>query len=570
MNTYQRDKFLIPNEPARFMRSDMDELLSYAAKCGASDITMQTNEFVFAEVFGKFYPLTRHKMSNTEVEEFSCKLYGSESARAIIKDQRDLDGAYEVKLSRSEKYRFRYNITACQSEGNDGIQLTCRTIPVMPPDIKTMKVADILIKNFAPKQGIICVTGATGSGKSTLLAGVIRNVAEDPEGHKKILTYESPIEFIYDDVIKPTTIISQSEIPKHLPDFAHAIRNALRRKPSIILIGEARDAETIGEAITASMTGHLVYTTVHSNGVADTIRRMVNAFPEGERNSRAVDLVSSLKMIVSQMLLPSTDGKRVALREYLIFDQDILEELMEAGVENLTQVTRKIVKLKGQTFYQDAKNKFEEGILGEDQFNIVKQMNKGVDKDVQEITKHNIEKITHQVKNIKKVDELDALDILDIPAPSKILPEELKNLMKEMNAEYQEKENISIQTIDKDKLLEQDKQEPLLNDVVLNDIESKNTKAENVEMKEKLNEISENPIPISTVEPANKVADDELDDIFAHISQKHKNDEILGLSSVKKKTKHKTEKNKTKIEEKHEETHEEDWEDFTEDEGKKK
>jgi defect-in-organelle-trafficking protein DotB len=209
-------------------------------------------------------------------------------------------------------------------------------------------------------------------------------MAEDKLSNRKILTYEAPIEFVYDEVDKPSTIICQTEIGRHLKTFADGVRNALRRKPMVILVGEARDAETIGECVTASMTGHLTYSTVHSNGVADTIRRMVNVFPDGEKHSRAIDIVTSLKMIVSQMLVPSTDGRRVALREYMIFNEVIVDALLAGGVDNMTQSARQLVKKYGQTFLADATTKFKEGRIDKYEFNKIKALSKGMDRDVGE------------------------------------------------------------------------------------------------------------------------------------------------------------------------------------------
>ena len=142
-----------------------------------------------------------------------------------------------------------------------------------------MNLPQTILDAIEPEQGVVYITGATGSGKSTLLASIIRDIAENAESHRKILTYESPIEFVYDTVEKTSSIVSQSEIPRHLPSFAAGVRNALRRKPRLILVGEARDPETISAVMEAAMTGHPVYTTLHSNGVAETMRRLVTTFP---------------------------------------------------------------------------------------------------------------------------------------------------------------------------------------------------------------------------------------------------------------------------------------------------
>ena len=166
-----------------------------------------------------------------------------------------------------------------------------------------------------------------------MLASIIRSITENAESHRKILTYEAPIEFVFDNVEKISSIVSQSEIPRHLPSFAAGVRNALRRKPRLILVGEARDAETISAVMEAAMTGHPVYTTLHSNNVAETIRRLVITFPAEERQGRTIDIIETVRLIISQRLLPTIDGKRVALREYLIFDEKIIAVRIPVKVE---------------------------------------------------------------------------------------------------------------------------------------------------------------------------------------------------------------------------------------------
>lgn len=378
--------YMFEDEPARFDKRDLERLLVHCVKHNVSDLTLQTNEKVWVEIYGKLYQITKHKLNTPEMNNITNLLYGDESAITKLSSGTDLDWAYEVKPDRATRLRFRLNATNCSVLGNNGIQITVRTIPGVPPELSKMSVEKEIIENMTPKQGLVLVTGATGSGKSTLLSAVLRHVCEDPNGNRKILTYEHPIEFVYDDVHKPSTVVSQSEVGRHLPSFAAGVRNALRRKPMIILIGEARDAETIGEAVTASMTGHLVYSTVHSNGVADTVRRMVNVFPEGEKHARAIDIISSLKLIVSQMLIPSTDGKRVALREYLVFTDEVVDQMIEGGVNNLTLLTRKLVKKHGQTFLMDATNKFNAGIISEREFRKIKALTDGMNKDVEEYT----------------------------------------------------------------------------------------------------------------------------------------------------------------------------------------
>jgi defect-in-organelle-trafficking protein DotB len=373
-------EFLYPQEPIRLTTDSMDAILMHAAKVGASDITFQTNEPIYAEIYGKLVKITRRRLANTEVGEIINSMYGP-NGTAQIMSGKDVDTHYEIRPNRSDRYRFRINGTGCQVEGHDGMQITARTIPSDPPKLASMNLPQVILDALSPEQGVVYVTGATGSGKSTLLSAIIRSIAEDPESHRKILTYEAPIEFVYDSVEKTSAIVSQSEIPRHLPSFAAGVRNALRRKPRLILVGEARDAETIGAVMEAAMTGHPVYTTLHSNGVAETMRRLVTTFPSEERQGRTIDIIETIRLVVSQRLVPTVDGKRVALREYLVFDEKVRDILLETDLTNITNAVRKLVREKGRTMVADAKEKFDAGIITERQYRVLAELEKREDKD---------------------------------------------------------------------------------------------------------------------------------------------------------------------------------------------
>lgn len=385
----------------------MESFFAWASQTGASDITIQTNENIVLAIYGKNYRVTRRRLTNTEVQDLISGMYKGEGAKAVLSGNSDIDFPYQLKPSRDELYRYRVNATPIYTDGQRGIQITARTIPDKPPLLATLNVEEDILLNMAPKQGMIVVTGATGSGKSTLLASIIRDLAEEPEGHRKILTYESPIEYVYDSIDKPTTIIAQTEVPGHLPSFTAGTRNSLRRAPSIILVGEARDAETIGEAVTASMTGHLLYSTVHSTGFADTIRRMVNVFPEAERNARATDIVTALRMVISQRLVPSTDGKRVALREYVIMNEDIVDIILGGQMDNLTNSCRRVLREHGRSFVQDARTKFAEGRITEKTLKEIEMGARAEDRDA----------ITEVRRNTETAEKGQALasDVLPVP-----------------------------------------------------------------------------------------------------------------------------------------------------------
>ncbi len=372
---------LMPNEPVRFTPTHLSHLLAFCNTLNASDITIQTNEPIFAEVYGRLLRVTNRKLSNTEVGELLNAIYGPNGTTQILSGA-DVDTHYEFQLSRTERFRYRVNGTGCQVEGHDGIQITLRAIPSTPPKLEDLNLEPELVEALAPPQGIIYVTGATGSGKTTLLASIIRDIVEKEEGNRKVLTYESPIEFVYDAVEKPSSVVSQSEIPRHLPTFAAGVRNSLRRKPRLILVGESRDAETISASLEAALTGHPVYTTLHANGVAETMRRLITSFPSEERHGRTIDIVETIRVAVWQQLVPTVEGKRVALREFLIFNDNIRDILLESELENVTAVTRKLLKEYGQPMAVDAKKKFDAGIISERDYKLLVTSSKRADQDV--------------------------------------------------------------------------------------------------------------------------------------------------------------------------------------------
>lgn len=367
--------YLYPQEPVRLTIDVVNEILMHCVKLGASDVTLQTSEPIYSEFFGRLNRVTRRRLSNTEVSEIINAMYGP-NATAIIMSGKDIDTHYEIRPNRSERYRFRINGTGCQVEGHDAIQITARTIPTDPPKLASLSLAPAILDALAPEQGVVYVTGATGSGKSTLLAAIIRNIVEDSESHRKVLTYEAPIEFVFDSVDKVSSIVSQSEIPRHLPSFAAGVRNALRRKPRLILVGEARDPETISAVMEAAMTGHPVYTTLHSNSVAETLRRLVITFPQEERQGRTIDIIETVRLVISQRLVPTVDGKRIALREYLVFDEKIRDILLETDLTNITNVIRQLVREHGQPLVKDAEEKFKAGLISERQLFIIAEQTK--------------------------------------------------------------------------------------------------------------------------------------------------------------------------------------------------
>jgi len=351
-----------PNEPLRIGEDHLDDLLLWCSQQKASDTSLQTDRPVYIEVDGILFPVTRRPLDSADMANILSRIYGAD-ALAKLASGRDLDLSYEVRPDRNTRIRFRTNITAILSRGRDSVQVTLRTLPNLPPTLKDLGIEEKIIENWSPRQGLVLVTGPTGSGKSTLLAAGCRMLIERDHGCGKMLTYEAPIEYVYDAILGPRSLVAQSEIPRHLPSFAAGVRNALRRKPNIILVGEARDRETVSAAIEAGQTGHLVFSTVHTIGVAATVRRMISVFDPAERTERAFAMMETLRMIVTQALVPRVGGGRVGLREFLVFDENVREILLDLPIEKWTSETQRLLLRYGQTMEQTSTKAFKEGII---------------------------------------------------------------------------------------------------------------------------------------------------------------------------------------------------------------
>ncbi|MBL8637463.1 MAG: Flp pilus assembly complex ATPase component TadA [Alphaproteobacteria bacterium] len=351
-----------PDEPGRFTEDHVDSFLLWCIKKGSSDISIQTDRPVYTEVHGILYPATYRPLDAADMAVFLHKIYGPD-ALARLASGTDLDVSYEIRPDRYSRSRFRVNITPILARGRDAAQITMRVLPAEPPRMADLNVEQQIIDSWAPRQGMVVITGPTGSGKTTLLAAGIRMLLERPFGCGKILTYEAPIEFTYDTIHSPRSLVAQSEIHRHLPDFAAGVRNALRRKPQIILVGEARDRETISSAIEAAQTGHAVYTTTHTTGVASTVRRMISAFDKQERSERAYALMETLRLIVTQALVPRKNGGRIGVREWMVFPDEIREKLLDMDYEHWTPEIQRMIPFYGQTMMKSANLVFDKGII---------------------------------------------------------------------------------------------------------------------------------------------------------------------------------------------------------------
>jgi len=351
-----------PDEPPRLREEHVDELLMWAVEKKTSDITLQTDRPVYLEIDGVLHPATRRPFDSADMASALNRIYGPD-ALAKLAAGKDLDVSYEVKLDRNQRVRFRVNITAILSRGRDAVQITLRVLPSLPPTLSDLGIEPEIVEAWAPRQGLVLITGPTGSGKSTLLAAGNRMLIERAQGCGKMLTYEAPIEYVYDSILGPRSLVAQTEVPRHIPTFAAGVRNALRRKPNIILVGEARDRETVAAAIEAAQTGHTVYSTAHTIGVAATIRRMVSVFEPAERTERAYALMETLRLVVTQALVPKVGGGRVGVREYLVFSDELRERMLETPLERWTAEAQRLVVQFGRTMEKSAQRAYDAGLI---------------------------------------------------------------------------------------------------------------------------------------------------------------------------------------------------------------
>jgi len=253
---------------------------------------------------GQLRPAIDQVLNN---EQFLALLYEimSEAQRLDFEENHDLDFAYEVPAL---KARFRANIFM----GRLGISAVFRIIPAEILTAEQLGLPQSVLDFTEYKKGLVLVTGPTGSGKSTTLAAMIDHINRSRNEH--ILTVEDPIEFVHQ---AQKSLINQREVGVHTHSFASALKAALREDPDIILVGEMRDLETIELAITAAETGHLVFGTLHTSSAAKTVDRLINVFPTTQQEQIRTMLAESIRGVVAQQLLRTTDGKRCAAIEIL-------------------------------------------------------------------------------------------------------------------------------------------------------------------------------------------------------------------------------------------------------------
>jgi len=372
----RKTHFLMPGgDPHRLSAEEFNGLLKHCKHIGASDIYLKTGRPVVARVHGKLFNITRKRLEHPEVMEAVNHMYGGANAELQLRQSKPIDQAYSLKVARGDVLRFRWCATGVLVGGSFGASVVMRELADIPRKLDRSELHPALAAALWPHDGLVLVTGETGAGKSTLLASIIREIGEDPEADTHVITYEAPIEYVYDKVQTGAAEIDQCAIPTDVASFAEGVRNALRRDPDVILIGESRDAETIKAAVLAAQTGHTVYTTVHSNSVGTTFLRLIQALPVDEMYSIMGSILDAIRVIVSQQLVPSTDGKRVAVREFLVFTPALRRELLSVAASNMSKLPSHaagLVKLHGQTKSQHAELLYAAGRIEKVQLDLIR------------------------------------------------------------------------------------------------------------------------------------------------------------------------------------------------------
>lgn len=345
------DVTILKDEPNRFDSdlSAFDHFLVGAAMKGASDINISADLRMRVQLHGDQKLATKRRLLITEVQAMLAHLWSANDAMSLVSAGRPLDFSYEKKINRKRSQRFRVNATGEQRFGTNGVQITLRALPDKTPTLDDVGLEEELRDRLEPASGIIVVAGATGHGKSTTMAAMTRCHLENRERSRKIVDLQAPIEYTFRDIntdaADVASFISQSEIGvgRNIPTFAEGVRAAMRRAPAVINVGESRDRESMEACIEACLTGHLVNTTTHAGSIAEALRRMAFLFPPEEQEARSFDLMTSLNLIIWQRLVKTADGRgRVALREYLVFDQHVRDRFLSVPPLDWVNVVKQI------------------------------------------------------------------------------------------------------------------------------------------------------------------------------------------------------------------------------------
>ena len=340
----------------------IDEYLKEVLAKNGSDLHFIAGDPPRVRLYGELHNLRPDALAPAYVEELLREIM-PRAAQQRLEEKHGADFAYIIP----GVSRFRVNVMRHLY----GLGAVCRAIPSKALTLDQLNMPEAVRNLCKVNNGLILVTGKTGSGKSTTLAAMIDDMNARLKGH--ILTIEDPIEFVHQ---RKNCLVSQREIGNHSPSFSEALHSALREDPDVILVGELRDYETMSIAVTAAEMGILVMGTLHTNGAAATVDRMVNAFPADKQSHVRAMLSTSLRGVISQQLIPRA-GKpgRAAALEILVNTPavanlirqgklDQLENTMQSGAQYVMRLMDSAIQelldkgiITGKDAYKKAINK---------------------------------------------------------------------------------------------------------------------------------------------------------------------------------------------------------------------
>ena len=328
---------------------DIAELLAFSVKNGASDLHLSAGVPPMIRVDGDMRRINLPALDHKTVHGLIYDIMND-------KQRKDYEEFMETDFSFEIPSLARFRVNAFNQ--NRGAGAVFRTIPTNILSLEELGCPPVFKEIAKNPRGLVLVTGPTGSGKSTTLAAMVNFVNESEYAH--ILTIEDPIEFVHES---KKCLVNQREVHRDTLGFAQSLRSALREDPDIILVGEMRDPETIGLALTASETGHLVFGTLHTSSAAKTVDRIIDVFPAAEKEMVRSMLSESMRAVISQTLMKKASGGRVAAHEIMIGTPAIRNLIRENKIPQMYSAIQTGQQLGMQTLDQNLAELVKKGIV---------------------------------------------------------------------------------------------------------------------------------------------------------------------------------------------------------------
>lgn len=328
---------------------DFKKYLRALVQNDGSDLYLTFNAPPAAKFQGELKALSREKMTSEQLIEIANLLMSEEQ-----QEQFERKPEMNLALDEPDIGRFRINIFKQRTH----IALVIRNIKVDIPNADDLGLPQVLKDIIMKKRGLVLFVGGTGSGKSTSLAALIDHRNANATGH--IVTIEDPIEYVHPH---KKSLISQREVGVDTDCYEDALENTLRQAPDVILIGEIRTEETMEHALAFAETGHLCLSTLHANNTNQALDRIINFFPEERHNQLLMDIGINIQAFISQRLIPTIDGKRVAAIEILIGTATVKDLIMKGDVMALKEVMEKSEELGMQTFDSHIYKLYKQGVI---------------------------------------------------------------------------------------------------------------------------------------------------------------------------------------------------------------